>query len=167
MVCRCLDQSLSGAGARLLQVFTGTPNGAAAIGGHALIDPSLLQAPVSGCVLRLHLTPVALEFLGYDHGHRGENALPHFRLGDADGDGVVRRDEQPGVDLCACSIGGRYPRFSRDRSFQVGSCSQNLGAGQVKTQCHPPARGGGGDDEISASQFSIECHDGFSLLCPR
>ena len=45
------------------------------------------------------LLPVALQFLGQQHGERGDGALAHLRLVDEQRHRVVRRDVHPGVQL--------------------------------------------------------------------
>src|SRR5262249_59112135 len=59
----------------------------------------LSGVPIRGRILRPYLGPVTLQFLGDHHGIRGPDSLPELRLTDADRYGVVRRDNDPSVDL--------------------------------------------------------------------
>src|SRR5436190_18950291 len=54
---------------------------------------------IRGRVLRPYLAPVALQFLADHHGVGRPDSLAELRLGDPDRHGVVRRDDDPGVDL--------------------------------------------------------------------
>src|SRR5262249_16413717 len=76
--------------------------------------------------------PVALELLGDELAEAGERALPHLGACDADHRGVVRFDDDPGIDLGfgALCLGG----VDAERHAQAES---------------EPAAHGGGDDEIA------------------
>ena len=50
-------------------------------------------------VLRPHLRPVALQLLADHHGVGGPDALTELGLRDADRHGVIRRDDDPGIDF--------------------------------------------------------------------
>ena len=124
-------QSLTGARAGLLQILAGAPHGAGAARAHALIDAVVGDAAIGARVLRAHLLPVAVEFLGDDHRHGGPDALTHLRLGDADGDRVVRVDDQPGVDLRAgfVDVPGRFARASERHVEGDGEAAGGRGRG--------------------------------------
>ena len=98
-LCRRGDQPFAGAGAGLLDHRAGFPHRAAAAGGERSVDLVLAEIAVGGGVFRLHLGPVAVQFLGHDHRQCGKTALAHFGAAVADDDGVVRLDDDPGVDL--------------------------------------------------------------------
>ncbi len=59
----------------------------------------LPRVAIRGRVLRAHLAPVALQFLADHHRVGGPDALAELGLRDADRHRVVRRDDDPGVDL--------------------------------------------------------------------
>src|SRR5262245_35970762 len=60
---------------------------------------SLSGVAVRGRILRPYLGPVALQFLADHHGVGGPDPLAELRLPDPDRYCVVRRDDDPGVDL--------------------------------------------------------------------
>ena len=67
-------------------------------------------------------------------------ALAHLRAGDADDDGVVGPDHDPGVDLGRAVLG----------ADDLGAAERN-----VETEREPAADGGGADDEGAAIDFGM------------
>jgi hypothetical protein len=67
--------------------------------------------------------PVHIEFFGYQHGHRGHDALSHFELGEQDRDAVISADFQPDARLeCAGRLDGKHGSKPGNRaSDQEGS----------------------------------------------
>ena len=63
------------------------------------------------------LRPVALEFLGDQLGEAGKRALAHFGAGDADDDGFVGLDHDPGVDLRRAGRGAQ--RLAAERNVEA------------------------------------------------
>ena len=75
--------------------------------------------PVCGRVLRTHLAPVALQLLADHHRVGGPDALAKLGLRDADRHRVVRRDDDPRVDLASRRLlvpGRRAARSARSRA---------------------------------------------------
>src|SRR5262249_22376071 len=58
-----------------------------------------LSVAIGGSILRADLAPIALQLLADHHGVGGPHTLAKLGLGDADRHGLVRRDDDPGVDL--------------------------------------------------------------------
>ena len=81
------------------------------------------------------LRPVAFELFGDELGEAGERALAHFRARDADDDGVVGPDHDPGVDL-GRAVGGAHHGWAAERNVEA---ERKAGAGS-----------GGADDEGAA-----------------
>ncbi len=84
------------------------------------------------------LFPVALQLFGDELGKSGAGALPHLRAGDADHAGVVRLDDDPGIDL---DTGGGTLRLR-------GTAER-----QMEAERQAAARGSGADDEAAAGNL--------------
>ena len=115
------DQHLARGGAGLAQVVLRRADGAAGAGRHVAPDAVAPAVLVRRGELGLHLAPVAFELFGDQHRQRGEAALAHLRLGDADDHGVVGLDHDPGGDFrralgCACRPRSRTGCRSRARA---------------------------------------------------
>ena len=128
------DEPRAGGGARLLQEHARTAHRPRAPGAHRLIHVVVDEVAVGGSVFDLHLGEVAFELLGQDHRHRGQHALPHVGLGDAEPDGIVGVDDDEGVDFVGRLAGLRAPRFAAD-----GSRARELGG----ERCNGETSGGG------------------------
>ena len=108
------DEPRAGGSARLLQVDARAAHRPRAPGSHRLIDIVVDEVAVGGSVFDLHLGEVAFQLLGDNHRHRGQDALAHVGLGDPEGDGIVRVDDDEGVDLVRRLAGFRAPGFAHD-----------------------------------------------------
>ena len=82
------------------------------------------------------LRPVAFEFLGDELGEAGERALAHLRARDADHDGVVGPDHDPGVDF-GRAVGGADDRAGRRRG-----CRSRARARRRRRRCRRRRSGG-------------------------
>jgi len=89
-------------------------------------------------ILGRDLRPIAFQFFGDHLGEAGERALPHLGAGNTDDDGVIRLDDDPGVDL------GRALRAGRGQEGNVKAEGQT--------------GGGRADDERTAIYFGREIH---------
>src|SRR6185295_18468288 len=94
-----LHQAHARAGAGLLKILPRGGNPARTDRVLVLVDIVLAQIAVGRGEFAFDLGPVAFQFFSHDHGIRGGGTLPHFRMRNADGDGLVRIDDDPGVDL--------------------------------------------------------------------
>ncbi len=83
------------------------------------------------------------EFLGHELGEAGEGALSHFGTRDADDDGIVRPDHDPGVDL-GRAVGGAHHGRSTE--------------GNIETERETGADRGGADHEGAAVQCGHMVH---------
>ena len=84
---------------------------------------ALTYASPTGAATILIRAEIDLEFLGEQHRQRGINTLPHFRAIDEDGDGIVRADLEPGVQLAVgypAAACWRAARRSRGASGKGG-----------------------------------------------
>jgi hypothetical protein len=138
------DQALARAGARLLQPLPRSGDPAAANRIHVAIDGVLTLIARGGGEFALDLRPVDLQLLGDDLRQRGRGALPHLRMRDADGDGLVGIDHDPGGDLT---------RRRRLRAPRLGAERQRLGHVRIEYAEREASAGAqGGDDELAARQ---------------
>src|SRR6266436_4378076 len=112
------------------------------IAPHAFARDALARRRILG----RHLRPVALELFGRHLGKAGERALAHLGARDPDDDGVVRADDDPGVDLGRAVLRAHDARAERD----------------LQTQSQPRADGGGADDEGAATDLEIFGDHGLS-----
>ncbi|MGY3508453.1 hypothetical protein ACVIQY_001428 [Bradyrhizobium sp. USDA 3051] len=130
-----LDQHHACGGTALADVVLRRADAAAAAGREiapdALAGDALARCRIFGRDLR----PVAFEFLGDELGKAGEGALAHFGAGDADDDGVVGPDHDPGADL----------RGAVGRADHGGTAE-----GDIEADCETCADRGGADDEGTA-----------------
>ena len=108
------DEPRAGGGAHLLQKHPRTAHRARASGAHRLIDVVVDEIAVGGGVFDLHLGEIAFQLFRQDHRHRGEHTLAHVGLGDAQRHGIVRVDDDKGVDLVGRLAGLRTPRLAID-----------------------------------------------------
>ncbi|MET3323489.1 hypothetical protein ABIF54_000742 [Bradyrhizobium japonicum] len=130
-----LDQHHARGGAALADIVLRRADAAAATGREIAPD-ALAGDALAGCrIFGRDLRPVAFEFLGDELGEAGERALAHLGAGDADHDGVVGPDHDPGADF------GRA----------VG-CAHHGGTaeGDIEANCEACADRGGADDEGTA-----------------
>ena len=108
-------------------------------------DALPFHALARGRVFGGHLRPVALEFLGDQLREARQRALPHLGARDADDDGVVGPDHDPGVDL-GRAVGGERGRRTE---------------GQLQAEGEAAADRGGADEELAARDLGrIEGHHG-------
>ena len=137
------DQHRSRRGAGLAQIILRGADRAAAAGRHVAPYAVATEILLRRCVLGADLLPVALQLFGDQHRERRERALAHLGAGDADHDGVVGPDHDPGRDL------GRT----------IG-CAHHGGAaeGDIEADCETGAKSGGADDEGTA------IHSGRNML---
>ena len=132
---RGLDQHHARGGAALADIFLRGADAAAAAGREiapgALAGDALAGRRIFGRDLR----PVAFEFFGDELGEAGERALAHLRARDADHDGVVGPDHDPGVDFRRAVGGADHGRAAE---------------GNVEAEREAGADGGGADHEGAA-----------------
>ena len=114
-----------------------------AVRAHHLVFLVVAQVPVGVGELGLDLRPVDVELLGDQHRDRGDAALAHLGVRDADGDGAVLVDHEPGVDLGAARGRGRL----RPRTDARGQ-----GIGHVEAEHQPAAGGDRGLEEGTAGK---------------
>src|SRR6185369_6463039 len=94
----------------------------------ALAGDALARRRIFGGDLR----PVAFELFGDQLRQPGERALAHFRPRDADDDGVVGPDHDPGIDFRR-AVGGAHDRGAAE--------------GKIEAECEAGAGRGGADDK--------------------
>jgi hypothetical protein len=125
------DEHLACRGAGLAERIPGPPHARRSAGPHAP------EGRVAVGLDDAHALPVGLELLGDDHGHGGEDALAHLRLGDPDAHRPLAIDGQPGVGLEGRLLRGRGARGGR----------------QVHAEPQPGACAGGDADEAAAPEL--------------
>src|SRR5579871_20661 len=107
LVGSSLDQHDARGCATLADIVCRGANAAAAAGGEippgALAGDALAWRGIFGRDFR----PVAFQFVGNELSKSGERALAHFRAGNADHDGVVGPDHDPGTQF-GRAIGGAH-----------------------------------------------------------
>ena len=114
-----------------------------AVRAHHLVFFVVAQVPVGVGELGLDLRPVDVELLGDQHRDGGDAALAHLGMRDAQRDGAVLVDHDPGVDLGAA--GGR--RRLRPRTDARGQRN-----GHVEAEHQAAADGDRGPDEGTARE---------------
>ncbi|MGY3465799.1 hypothetical protein ACVW0I_002670 [Bradyrhizobium sp. LM6.11] len=130
-----LDQHHARGGAALADVVLRRADAAAAAGREIAPDALAGDALAGRRIFGRDFRPVAFELLGDELGEAGERALAHLGAGDADDDGVVGPDHDPGADL------GRA----------VGRADHGGAAeGDVEADCEAGADRGRADDEGAA-----------------
>ena len=108
---RSLHQHDARCGAALADQLIALTNATAAAGGHIAPDPAAGEVLAGGGVFGGHFGPVAFQFLSHHLRQAGEGALAHLGACDADDDGVIRLDDDPGIDLGrGGALGGRLAR---------------------------------------------------------
>jgi hypothetical protein len=138
----CGDQHLPRGGTGLADVLLRVADPAAAAGGHRPPDPPAPHVLVHIGVLRAHVVPVALEFLGDQHRQAGERALTQLRAGHPHDHGFVRLNHQPVRDL------GHLRRALRRLCRSREPNPQHQAAGE----------GGGLAEEVAAVILEQRCH---------
>ena len=112
---------------------------AAAAAGREIAPGALARDALAGRrIFGRDLRPVAFELFGDELGKAGEGALAHLRAGDADDDGVVGPDHDPGVDFGRAVGGADHGRSAE---------------GKIEAERKAAAGGGGADDEGAAIEF--------------
>jgi hypothetical protein len=101
----------------------------------------------AGHLLRPDFSPVALQLLTHHHGIGGPHTLAEFSLGDTDRHGIVRRDDNPRVDLLDSGFGGpcgtcwiyvlrrsapRHPKADNERASCNSGGGHKVTARQVR-----------------------------------
>ena len=99
LIGRRLHQHHARRSATLADVFVALPDAARAAGREIAPDPVAGQILPRRRVFRGHLRPIGVQLLGHQLRKAGQRALTHFRTGDADDDGIIRLDHNPGIDL--------------------------------------------------------------------
>ena len=131
---RRLHEHFARRGAGAAQRIEGGPHARAA--EHALHGSVLAVHPGK---LRADLLPVAFQFLGEEHGERGDGSLPHLRLVNEKRHDIVRAHVDEGIELGGC---GR-------RGF--------LGA-ELKTDQHAAGGGSARPQESAAADILRRAH---------
>ncbi len=135
VIGRRLDQHHARGSAALAHIVLRVADAAAAAGGEiapdALAGDVLARRRIFGGDLR----PVAFEFFGDQLRQPGQRALAHLRARDADDDGVVGPDHDPGIDFRR-AVGGADDRGAAEGKIEA---EREAGAGR-----------GGADDEGAA-----------------
>ena len=141
---RGLDQHDARGRATLADVFLGGADAATAAGREiapdALAGNALSRRRVFGGDLR----PVAFEFFGDQLREAGQRPLAHFRSGDADDDGVVGLDHDPGVDFGRAIGGAHHGRAAK---------------GNIEAEREAGADSGGADHKSAAVEGGHMIHD--------
>ena len=134
-----LDEHLAGQGAALADIVMAAPDTLASARGKAAPGAVAREALARCRVLGRDFRPVTLELLGNELREPGQSALAHLGTGDPYDDGVVRLDDNPGIDLG----GGGGVRTAGDGGF----CDCHR---QVHAERETGARGGHADQEFAA-----------------
>ena len=92
--------------------------------------------------------PFNVELFGNQHGDSRNAALPHFGMGNTDGDETCRVDGQPRVDLNAFRHG----------ADGLGQRHGGLADGNMEAEHQPAACGSGRLHELAAREVG-SCHD--------
>src|SRR5262249_6420422 len=122
LVGRCLNEHYACRRAAFAHVILRGTDAAAAAG--AEITPGILaRNTFARCwIFGRHFRPVAFEFLG-DHLRKPrKRALAHLRACDADDDGVVWLDDNPGVDFRRAFRAGRRYEWHVEAERQTNCC---------------------------------------------
>ena len=113
LVGRGLDQHLRAAAPPSRTYSCDVADAAAAAGREIAPDALARDALAGRRIFGRDLRPVAFELFGDELGEAGERALAHLGARDADDDGVVGLDHDPGVDFRRAVGGARRPAGRR------------------------------------------------------
>ena len=133
-----LDQHHARGGAALADIFLRGSDAPAAAGRKVAPGALARDALTGRRIFGGDFRPVAFEFFGDQLGKAGQRTLAHFRSRDANNDGVVGPDHDPGVDFRR-TVGGAHH----------GGAAE----GNVEAERKAGTDGGGADDKGAA----VEC----------
>ena len=138
-----LDQHHARGGATLAHIFLRGSDAAAAGGGKLAPWTFAGHALARRRIFGRDFRPVAFEFLGDELSKTGERALAHFRARDANDDGIVGLDHDPGVDFRR-TVGGTHDGWTTE--------------GNIEADREAGADRGGADDKGAAVESGHMIH---------
>ena len=130
-----LDQHHARGRAALAHIFLRIADAAAAAGDEIAPDAVAREVLARRRKFGRDFGPVAFELFGDELGEAGQRALAHLGAGDADDDGVVGLDHDPGVDF---------------RRAVRGASALSAAERKIEAEREPAADSGGADDEGAA-----------------
>ncbi len=136
------DQHLPGGGARLRQAVPFAPDTAAPPCHHDGAECRVVVSRGHWRRLDADFAPIALQFLGDQHGERGIDPLAHFRLVDDEGHRAVTTHAEEGVR--------RKGRLRRFRGL--------VAKGEIEPEYESAADEGAGFEKIAAAQVGDLAH---------